>query len=309
MAKFERTTEGYTARAKELLAAGFTTKAAQKDALDCINQAFDMARDGVQKACLATMGERKETPMSEAVNAVYWDVPSYPHQFKAKHSAQILATFPDLGELVATMEALAALRDVIKAAPITPVETKAAAARRVAAEIVAPTSTNVVAAAVAPQKADAVAKAEQEANKFAARVAAKLNAAAGDLDAIAPRGNYRTDRDEDRKAKDARRALFSRLMSRRPGTELWMMDAELCERFVEGIKAEAAVDYDAFTAKLALKVGTVTTATLKGNHVWGQSFLTVTNEDGSEAVWHTQQILNISKLGKLFNQWPTRLVK
>lgn len=59
-------------------------------------------------------------------------------------------------------------------------------------------------------------------------------------------------------------------------------------------------------AKLIGKIGPVTSATIKGNHVWGHSVLTITNPDAVVEHWKTRQIVNVSKLGKLFNQWPTR---
>jgi|SRR5690606_18921858 len=71
----------------------------------------------------------------------------------------------------------------------------------------------------------------------------------------------------------------------------------------------AAGQYENFIYKLEAKVGPHLTASLEGNHVWGESYLTVTKEGGVKEVWHTKQIINFSKLGKLFNQWPTRKLK
>jgi hypothetical protein len=70
-------------------------------------------------------------------------------------------------------------------------------------------------------------------------------------------------------------------------------------------------DFDAYAAKLAGKIGLpITSAELTGQ-LWNYSFLQVEVEEGGEKgsqVWKTQMILNVSYLGKLFNQWPTRLV-
>ena len=81
------------------------------------------------------------------------------------------------------------------------------------------------------------------------------------------------------------------------------------ERFVAEARTEAAAQYDAFVAKLEGKIGPVVEATLEGEHVWGYSLLDVTTESGERQIWKTQMILNVSKLGKVFNQWPTRKVK
>lgn len=35
----------------------------------------------------------------------------------------------------------------------------------------------------------------------------------------------------------------------------------------------------------------------------------LTNQNGDKMIWNTKCILNVSKHGKLFNQWPTRLQK
>lgn len=45
-----------------------------------------------------------------------------------------------------------------------------------------------------------------------------------------------------------------------------------------------------------------------GTDAWGWSHLHVEAETGNQT-WRTQMIVNVSCLGKLFNQWPTRLVK
>lgn len=126
-----RTIETETARALELLNDGFSSKAGQKDALRYVNDAYDMAKDQLSKACLAARDA--DFQMTDAVKAVYWDVPSYPHQFKAKHGDLIRAAFGDrFHALIATVEGLVELRDTIKGATIVPPmkdEAKAEAAR------------------------------------------------------------------------------------------------------------------------------------------------------------------------------------
>jgi hypothetical protein len=70
-------------------------------------------------------------------------------------------------------------------------------------------------------------------------------------------------------------------------------------------------DFTSYASKLAGKIAKpITEATVEGQ-LWSHSFLRVSfKEDGvkCEQVWKTQMILNVSCLGKLFNQWPTRLV-
>lgn len=83
--------------------------------------------------------------------------------------------------------------------------------------------------------------------------------------------------------------------------------------------ARAAVDGYAFklTAKVAATFSDrgekIEQATYTGSRdPWGFSFVTVTIVDGhgvmTTQTWRTRMIINVSCLGKLFNQWPTRRV-
>lgn len=84
---------------------------------------------------------------------------------------------------------------------------------------------------------------------------------------------------------------------------------EKVEKFVKEAEEDAAKEYDLFVAKLEEKIGACVSAELAGNHVWSHSILTVTKQDGTGERWKTQMILNVSKYGKVFNQFPTRKVK
>ena len=85
-------------------------------------------------------------------------------------------------------------------------------------------------------------------------------------------------------------------------------DPEREQRYLDGVRAAVSAEFDAYVAKLEGKVGQgVLEATVSGNYLWQGSTLTVRKAEGVEQ-WHTQQIVNVSVLGKLFNQWPTRLL-
>lgn len=110
--------ETYTAAALELLNAGFSSKAGQKAASDEVTRAYEVAKRELADACLASDRD-SDRNMAPAVAAVYWDVPSYPHQFKAKHGDLIRAAFGDrFDDLIATILRLVELRETIKAAPV-----------------------------------------------------------------------------------------------------------------------------------------------------------------------------------------------
>ena len=154
--------------------------------------------------------------------------------------------------------------------------------------------------AVAHLKAEAIARAEKYATEFAAKVQAEI-AVAGSVSACAPAPKawtVPTETTAKYRAAQQKRALYISLNG-----------PKCAERFIEAAKENAAAQYDAFVAKLNAKIGPVTSAVLDGNHVWGYSNLTVVTEAGETQVWRTQTIINISKLGKVFNQYPTRRVK
>ncbi|AHZ60195.1 hypothetical protein HQ81_0151 [Dickeya phage phiDP23.1] len=85
-------------------------------------------------------------------------------------------------------------------------------------------------------------------------------------------------------------------------------DPERQRLFIKKARRNAAHQYESFICKLEDKIGSHSAAELDGSHVWGYSILTVTTPEGTQR-WKTQTIINVSKLGKLFNQYPTRKVK
>lgn len=83
------------------------------------------------------------------------------------------------------------------------------------------------------------------------------------------------------------------------------------QKYINNAKEEANFAFDKYVAKMISKIGDVDSAELSNvyaNNVWGYSILTVV-KDGVKTNWKTQQIINCSKLGNLFNQWPTRKMK
>ena len=87
---------------------------------------------------------------------------------------------------------------------------------------------------------------------------------------------------------------------------------EICPDCVRRVlakgEAEARAQYQAYVAKLDAKVGHCDTAELSGNAVWTFSVLTVHKGDTVER-WQTRMILNVSRRGLPFNQWPTRKLR
>lgn len=172
---------------------------------------------------------------------------------------------------------------------------------------------NAIEQAVAPMKSDAVERAEQKARQMIARYLEQLEAAGWDLDVVAPHPKSTWSRADYRQALSFRDSIKRITNAAKPCSRcdepyIVVRDQEREERVVEQIREAAGADYDAFVAKLVAKVGEVDVAEITGNHVWGHSILTV-RKGGDVEFWKTQQILNVSCLGTLFNQWPTRKVK
>lgn len=176
--------------------------------------------------------------------------------------------------------------------------------------------TNPIETVVAPLKSDAMDRAEQFAREQVARIERELEANDWDREIVAPYPNSLRDGREEYKKKEARYRMV-RFFTKATGSAVRRihapdpceMNAERVELFVKQAREAAAAQYEAFVAKLIHKVGDVTEASLSGNHVWGHSILTVTKPDGTVERWKTQTIVNVSKLGTVFNQWPTRKVK
>ena len=115
-----RTAETYTAAALEALNAGFSSKAGQKTALDNVTRAYELVKETFSRAVLAVEDRHEaDGSMKPVYKAVYWDIPSYPHQYKDKHDEAVRAAFGDRFDAELEMiDQLVQLRELIKAAPI-----------------------------------------------------------------------------------------------------------------------------------------------------------------------------------------------
>jgi len=176
---------------------------------------------------------------------------------------------------------------------------------------------NPIEKAVLPLKKDAIARAKETAEQMIERIRSDLDEAGGDINKAAPYPKS-SDYGMVYAAKRSRYNDFHAVTKTHPDhrpsyrfdePKFVVIDEEKVVRFIEQYMEWAAADYDAFVVKLVKKIGEVKKAKLHGNHVWGYSTLVVTKPDGEVQAWKTQQIVNRSKLGKPFNQWPTRRMK
>lgn len=176
---------------------------------------------------------------------------------------------------------------------------------------------NLIAAAVEPLRAKAIARAEEYAREIIDRAYAELAAAGWDLNKVAPRAKSTMNR-RDYKMAQNRRNFFGQITSivKTSYSNLYQIEKEFivepneqyAQRFIAEAGADSNAQFDEYIVKLTEKVGEVDEASINAYGVWSYSHLTVRKGDEVE-VWHTQQIVNTSSLGKPFNQWPTRKLK
>lgn len=285
---FERSAK-YKARAIEAMNAGFTTKADQKRVNEDLSRAYSSLID-----------YKVDVPYSLA-------------HVRANHIAEVAK---ELGEEAKSfLLELIALREK---AITTPIVKKQTVKERKAAEIAKIDETgktqNIIRDLIEPMKADAIARARQEAEKFVSTVEEKLREFNFDANAFAPYVplNHR-DYTKNRERREVV-SMFCVTDPTKPNTHrsqdprYVVMSEDKIAHYIKMSEAEAAANYDAFVLKMIAKIGAIDSATITGNHIWGYSVLTVKKGDVIEN-WKTQMIVNVSKLGKLFNQWPTRLMK
>ena len=127
-----------------------------------------------------------------------------------------------------------------------------------------------------------------------------LKAAGYNLDVAAPAPQSGVGREVYRSMQAKRDAL-----SRASGGTGKPSEA-LKARHVQAAVLGAEASFDEWVAKMVQKIGKdVKSATMTGNP-WTGSVLRVETVDGESQVWKTQMIINSSKYGKMFNQFPSR---
>lgn len=99
-------------------------------------------------------------------------------------------------------------------------------------------------------------------------------------------------------------------ISRSPSDpEYVIIDSGKVSRYLDYMEKEAEASFDAYIAKLAGKIGQeIKSAEVRGN-LWQGSNLRIVTMADEEQIWNTKIIINRSKLGLLFNQYPTRRAK
>jgi hypothetical protein len=172
-----------------------------------------------------------------------------------------------------------------------------------------------IATAVAPLKQQAERLATERAQARIDATLAELAAAGWDAEVYAP---YPSSTRMDRERYIQARAKYNFVRGITSSTLTFcrhmgapdprVSNPEAQARFVAQCVEAAGASYDAFVAKLERKVGDHSAARMLESGTWSYSVVEVTTPNGIER-WKTQMIINVSVLGNVFNQWPTRKVK
>jgi hypothetical protein len=166
--------------------------------------------------------------------------------------------------------------------------------------------------AVSPLRAEAIAR-SVESMRAAIERCVSENPVGSEFSAKFPRLNRNTSRRAYAEARAARSGAGACVSVK--AADYRITSAEFVvgrneagiESLLAGAEATAAAAFDAYVAKLSAKVGECDAASVVGP-LWTGSVLTVSKGATIER-WTTRMIVNVSCLGKLFNQFPTRLAK
>jgi hypothetical protein len=168
-----------------------------------------------------------------------------------------------------------------------------------------------LAAALDYARNESIGRAVIRALEYVARVRADLASVEGQIDRIAPHPRNNMSRAQYKQAQ-ARRAGIVSICDISGGhydAAIAVVNDDMVEKYGREVTLAAIASFEAYVAKLAAKIGpkAIESANVTGS-LWTGSTLRVAFEDGSAEVWTTTCIINVSVLGKLFNQWPTRKV-
>lgn len=297
--------EKHLEKAKAKMAGGFTSKAAQKDCTGYLSAAFNSARMQLQKSMTSKYqpdenGCMADTAENRAIQDQYYAVASELHHYRPKHTAILLAIDPELKSLADIFESLVALRKEALAMEITKPKTK----DELELEGIKAARKGVIGKAVDPMRTSAIERAQEWAEGVINRVMTALE-----------KCKFHSLHLEDRWEHACSILTLPTPKAELPegqeylGAFLRKRSSELEAKFIKQAVENAALEFDRYVYKLSIKTGAVKTATLKSQNIWENSLLTVELKDGEVQHWSTKMIVNFSKHGKAFNQFPTRQVK
>lgn len=102
------------AKKRAPIAGAFRTKAAQKEALDSLNRAYEKLARVIKDHYLNQRHSASEDVGSE----LYWQIPHSLHQFRPKHADLVRKIYPAFEATVVEIERLVIFRNELKAMPV-----------------------------------------------------------------------------------------------------------------------------------------------------------------------------------------------
>jgi len=277
---------------------GEVYKADWTDAKQAISRQIDRAGEVSRNIYLAL-----DNAARESYNDLYWDVPHGLTELnKAEKTAKKSPDGPfkkSVLDLVATYKPLKDKLEQLKSLVVTAQQRREVVKTQQATQRSAEEgSAEALVSALRENREVYVDAARQRALTFINRVKDRIKSAGG-LDKIAPtpKWNPKEDNREEYEKSKNKRAFYT------------MMDKISSEEYANREAQMAGDSYDSWVYKLVQKIGKpVTQADVTGDP-WTGSTISVTTNDGEQQIWDTKMIINRSKLGKMFNQFPTRRVK
>jgi hypothetical protein len=277
--------------AKAALAKGFDTKSGQKNAMETLRRAADTIKQAYHSAYLSIAKEATKNQ-----NDFYWDFPDL-HVWKEKNVAAANAAHPELSELAALMTELAALRNELKAAPVVKAPSKAEQRAAVLETTARKGNVEVMTDALQQVLADVIQSNAEMAQRQIDSIKATLIEKAMNMKTAYPESaDQRVPAMITESTGHSLSGYFTRKFS-----------AENEQKYIKRCKEEAQGSFNAFIEKMAMKLGdkSIVAITCDGR-IWNYCTVVVKCDDGTTTTLRTQIIVNVSKLGNLFNQWPTR---
>ena len=303
----------YLSKAEESFNNGFETEAARKAAMSLISSAYDTIKDELRNNIITDLRALREPstnkPLAgkenehEALNKLFWSKPDNLSQVREKH----FGMFEKYSDLL-MLKKLIGLRQAMKEVPLVPKKSdleKAAKAAALAAN-------TVIADATHPMKIAAMEKSRKEAEEYLEKIKARLEKNDFDPYKVVPRPPVQTPQTYDggyaEKEANKNRYPYEQMVARNGSRYEWAENK--AQRYIDNCVKGTSDHYDSYVSKMNNKIKNPVSAKFSWvSDVWGSSMLEVTLLDGTTEYWKTQIIVNVSKLGKLFNQWPTRRIK
>ncbi len=262
------------------IANGFTTKTAQKDVLDTITKTAEKIQKVYKDTYLAMRGSG--TP---AHQDFYYEFPAV-HVWKAKHVALANSLYPQFSAHADAMTTLAALRVKVKAVEVVKKATVAEVKAAKAAELAEEGNLDILINAMQDVKAQTV-------ELYVDYIKKQLEAS----NMYIP------------KTVGREQAEFIRSMTKCESYSdpVRSFSAEKEAVLLNSAKESAEFSFLQFMHKMVLKTGANKIAKVSfSGKIWNRCTVTIECVNGETIRLNTSIIVNVSKFGKLFNQWPTR---